>query len=162
MDNAHNTFAFVLTFMQRLAHAQIETWIAGGWAEELWNLSSPRSHRDIDLLYPAPNFHQVDQWLAGTKELFEIPAKRFSHKRALLYKEVMIEMILLEPQKGRHVTSFFDGRYHFIWPHDTLSFLQAGEHSLPVAGPQALSLYRREHQCIEEAFQAYLQSQRPS
>jgi hypothetical protein len=160
MDTTHNTLPLVLTLMQRLARAQIETWLAGGWAEELRDLSSPRPHRDIDLLYPAANFHQVDQWLAGTNELSEITTKRFSHKRALLYEQVMVEMLLLEPQKGRHVTSFFGGRYHFIWPDDTLSFLQGGEYPLPVASPQALSLYRREHQHIEEAFQAYLQVQR--
>jgi hypothetical protein len=162
MDNTHNTLTFVLTFMQCLARAQIETWLAGGWAEELRDLSSPRPHRDVDLLYPATNFHQVDQWMASTKELSEITAKRFLHKRALLYEQVMIEILLLEPQEGRHVTSFFDGRYHLIWPDDTLSFLQGWEQPLPVASPQALSLYRREHQHIEEAFQAYLQAQRLS
>jgi hypothetical protein len=160
MDNTQNTLTFVLTLMQRLAYAQIETWLAGGWAEELRELSSPRPHRDIDLLYPAANFHSVDQWLANTNELSEIPMKRFSHKRAFLCEQVMVEMILLVPQRGRHVTSFFGGRYHFIWPDDTLSFLQAGGHSLPVASSQALSLYRSEHQQIEEAFHAYLQVQR--
>jgi len=100
MDNTHNTLTFVLTLMQRLARAQIETWLAGGWAEELRDLSLPRPHQDVDLLYPAANFHHVDQWLAGTNEFSEITTKRFSHKRALLSEQVMIEMILLEPQKG--------------------------------------------------------------
>jgi hypothetical protein len=104
----------------------------------------------------------VDQWLVGTNELSEITTKRFSHKRAFLYEQVMIEMLLLEPQKGRYETSFFDGRYHFIWPDDTLSFLQRKQYPLPVASPQALSLYRREHQHIEAAFQTYLQAQRSS
>jgi hypothetical protein len=62
MDNAHNTLTFALMLMQRLARAQIETWLAGGWAEELRELSSPRPHQDVDLLYPAANFIK---WING-------------------------------------------------------------------------------------------------
>jgi hypothetical protein len=74
----------------------------------------------------------------------------------------MVEMLLLELRKGRYVTSFFGGRYHFIWPDDALSFLQGREYPIPVASPQALFLYRREHHHIEEAFQVSLQAQRPT
>jgi hypothetical protein len=69
--------------MKLCAEAQIATWLFGGWAEELWHLSPPRLHRDIDLLYPARNFQQLDGWLLmASDELIPIVAKRFSHNRA--------------------------------------------------------------------------------
>ncbi len=156
MANAHNSLTLVLALMQRLSLAQIDTWLAGGWAEELRGLCPPRPHRDIDLLYPAANFYHLDHWLASTKECSVIAAKSFSHKRAFLYEQVMIEMLLLEPQGEYSLTSFFDGRYDFIWPADTLSFLKtSGKNTLPVASPQALSRYRSEHRHVEAAYRAY-------
>ncbi len=159
MQSSRNTLAFVLALMQRFAHAQIATWLAGGWAEELWGLCSPRPHRDVDLLYPASSYDRLDQWLASAHDLSVIAAQRFSHKRAVLCEQVMIEVVLLEPQKGGYVTNFFDGRYQLLWPDDTLSFLLGREHPLSIASRQALHLYRRHHQQIYEVFQAYLQAQ---
>jgi hypothetical protein len=81
-DHHNNTFDFVLGIMHRLAHAQIATWLGGGWAEELREIYPARSHRDVDLVYPAPNFDRLDQWLAHSPDLSNIPAKHFFHKRA--------------------------------------------------------------------------------
>ncbi len=154
-----NTLAFVCSVMQRFAEAQIVTWLFGGWAEELWQLSPPRPHRDIDLLYPAQNFQQLDRWLSTSSgDLFPIEAKRFSHKRALLYQQIMIEIVLLEPQTGAYVTNFFNGTYHLIWPADTLTTLPLQKGQIAVASHQALQLYRAHHPWISLAYQRYQQN----
>lgn len=153
-------FDFVLAIMSRLARAQIATWLSGGWAEELWGMCSPRPHRDVDLLYPAPHFACLDQWLAQTADLFVIPAKQFSHKRAFLCECIMIEVILLEPkQKGGYLTNFFDQRYQLIWPHHTLRLLSVSDQEVPVASDEALQLYRHHHHHIVKAYQMYRQGQ---
>ncbi len=160
MDAKHNSLDFVHSVIKRFVDAQIATWLSGGWAEELWGICSPRSHNDVDLLYPAPNFDHVDQWLETSNDFSIIPAKRFSHKRAVMCEQIMIELILLEPQGEGHVTNYFAGRYQLVWPRDTLCFLPMAERSIPLASPQALRLYRQKHSRIAEAYQAYLQQQR--
>jgi hypothetical protein len=151
-----NTLDFVCSVMQWFAEAQIMTWLFGGWAEELWHMSLPRPHRDIDLLYPAENFQQLDRWLFTTSgDLFPIEAKRFSHKRALLYQQIMIEIVLLEPQPGAYVTNFFDGKYQVIWPSDTLTSLPLQRDQIAVASRQALQLYRCLHPWISLAYHTY-------
>ena len=148
---------FVLALMNRLTQAQIMTWLCGGWAEELWGLFPPRHHRDVDLLYPAPGFAYLDQWLAQTADLVVIPQKKFSHKRAFLSEGIMIELILLESDKtGGYVTNFFDGRYQLIWPQDTLHLLSFGELKVPVVSKEALHLYRNHHPHITNAYHMYL------
>ena len=78
-------------------------------------MSLPRPHCDIDLLYPAQNFQDLDQWLSTTScEYFPIEAKRFSHKRAILYQQIMVEVFLLESQDGKYITNFFDGTYRAV------------------------------------------------
>jgi hypothetical protein len=151
---------FVLGIMGRLAQAQIATWLSGGWAEELRGICAPRSHRDVDLLYPAPHFAHLDQWLADAADLFALPAKQFSHKRAFLCEQVMIEVILLEPeQKGGFLTNFFNRRYQFIWPAQTLSFFQARDRMVPVVSSEALQAYRQHHHRITQSYQMYCQEQ---
>ncbi len=136
------------------------TWLYGGWTEELWGLCPPKQHGDVDLLYPAPNFHRLDHWLSHTPDLSPIEGKRFSHKRAMLYEQVMIEVVLLEPQSEGYVTHYFDHRYTLIWPHDTLSHLLVGGYLFPVASCQALKLHRQHYPQIAQAYQSYLQEQR--
>src|SRR6516162_2372453 len=92
-------FDFVLSLMSSLSQAQIMTWLFGGWAEEMWGIFPPRHHRDVDLLYPAPGFAYLDQWLAQAADLAVIPEKKFSHKRAFLLEGIMVEVILLESGK---------------------------------------------------------------
>jgi hypothetical protein len=153
-------FDFVLAIMGRLAQARIATWLNGGWAEELWGMCSPRPHRDVDLLYPAPDFARLDQWLAQTADLVAIPAKQFSHKRAFLSERIMIEVVLLEPeQKGGYRTNFFNRRYQLVWPHHTLRLLSVRNQEVPVASDEALRLYRHHHHHILKAYQMYCQGQ---
>lgn len=154
------TFDFVLEIMHRLAQAQIATWLCGGWAEELWGLCYPMPHQDIDVLYPATNFMQLDKWLARTPDFLDIPAKRFSHKRAVLCRDIMIEVILLESvEGGGYLTNFFNQRYQLVWPHDTLSLLFVRDQEVPVASVEALRLYRQQHRSVAAAYQTYLLGQ---
>jgi len=70
-----------LTFVERavslLASTGVDTWVSGGWGEELRGLIKPREHVDVDLLYPAEDWTIVDNlsldWVEG---------KRFDWKRA--------------------------------------------------------------------------------
>jgi len=146
--------------MCRLAQTLLATWLCGGWAEELRGLCRPRTHQDVDLLYSAAKFAQLDQWIARTQDLSEIPANRFSHKRAILCRDIMVEVILLEPdEKGGYLTNFFNQRFQLVWPHDTLSLLFVRGQGVPVASEEALRLYRQQHRSVAEAYQAYLQEQ---
>ncbi len=146
--------------MHRFAQEQMAIWLSGGWAEELWGLCPPRQHEDVDLLYLAPNFHHLDHWLSHTQDLSPIQGKRFSHKRAVQYEQVMIEVVLLEPQSGGYVTHYFDHKYTLIWPYDSLSHLFLRGRLIPVASCQALKLHRQCYPQIALAYQTYLQEQR--
>ena len=55
-----NDAAFVERAVGLLASRGIETWIFGGWGEELRGLIKPREHVDLDLLYPAEDWSTVD------------------------------------------------------------------------------------------------------
>lgn len=157
----NHTLDFVLNIMERLARAQIVTWLSGGWAEELRGICSPRPHRDVDLLYPAPHFFRLDRWLAETPDLSVLPEKHFSHKRAFLYEQVMIEMILLEPgQDGEYITNFFNRRYQLSWPRQTLCTLLVNDRLVPVVSDEALRRYRQHHHFIAQAYQVHRQEQR--
>ncbi len=155
-----NTLDFVLGVIDRLARADIHTWLSGGWAEELHGMRQPQPHRDVDLLYPTPTFARLDAWLPAATDLTDIPGKRFSHKRAFLCEGVMIETVLLEPDdRGAYHTSFFDGRYRLDWPHDSLGWLMVGAHGVPIASRTALRMYRHHHERIALAYQSFCQQQ---
>lgn len=155
-----NTLDFVRTVIQKFTDGQIAIWLFGGWAEELHGERSPGQHHDVDLLYPATDFHQLDEWLSVTGDLLPIQTKRFSHKRAVLYEQIMIEVLLLEPQSESYVTHFFDGKYHLTWPKNILNHLYVDGHTLPVASSQALQLYRKSYHRIAQTYQAHLQELR--
>jgi hypothetical protein len=98
------------------------------------------------------NFQQLYRWLLTARdELVPIAAKRFSHKRALLYRQTMIEILLLEPQAGAYVINFFNGISHLIWPGDTLTSLPFQRSQIAVANQQALQFYRSHHPWISGA-----------
>lgn len=159
MEPANNTLAFVLSVMRRFAQAHLPVWLAGGWAEEFWGLSPPRQHKDVDLLYLALDFHQLDHWFSQAEDMSPIEGKRFSHKRAVLYEQIMIEVVLLEPSAGSYATHYFDRRYTLNWPSDSLSHLLIGGHPIPVASCLALQLHRRCYQQIAQAYQNFLLEQ---
>ncbi len=61
MKPTMNTLDFVRTVIQKFTDGQMAIWLFGGWAEELHGKRSPGQHNDVDLLYPATDFHQLDE-----------------------------------------------------------------------------------------------------
>jgi hypothetical protein len=100
-----NDLSFVRSTMTLLERHGIQTWLFGGWAEELRGMARPRRHRDIDLLHRSSDFEIVDHFL-GSGLVDEIPAKRLPHKRAFVVDGVMVEILLVGPD----LTTTFWGR----------------------------------------------------
>ena len=127
-----------LTFVE---HAQtllrshgIETWIFGGWGEELRGLILPREHADVDLLYPAESWDEVDElrydWIAG---------KRFPWKRAFMLEGTMVELFLVQRDRQGWYTAL-QRRVH-RWPDNVV----ASTAHLRVASTVALASYRHSY-----------------
>ena len=152
---AENTLELLTDIITTLAEAQTKTWLFGGWAEELSGLCPPRPHHDIDLLYPAQSFAQLDEFLRTQNGAKEVQAKRFAHKRAFEWQGVLVELFLVRPDGDVLVTDFF-GTLPFVWPEDTLSFtviLSGGEWSC--ASAAALRQYRERHGEVEQAYRLF-------
>lgn len=140
--NNLNLVSVVLTILD--SH-KVYTWLFGGWAEELQGIIPPRIHKDIDLLYPALNFNLIDKlFLDKGIEIKEIKAKHFSHKRAFLYQDIMIEVILLQKYNSQYFTNFF-GKKIFYWPKDCLEELNFQNQKIRIASVETLHCYRKNH-----------------
>lgn len=159
VELSSHTFHFVRSVMKRFAVAGFVMWLSGGWAEELRVLCPPQRHGDIDLLYPAADFCTLDERLASAEDLPLVYPKWFSHKRAVLCEQILVEIFLLEPQSRSHVTRFFDRRYEFTWPDDTLNYSSPVEDTVPVVSYQALHQYRESHHYVNAAYLVYLEAQ---
>ena len=154
-----NTLGFLLSLVKLFEEAELPVWVFGGWAEELWQITPPGTHRDIDFLYPGETFEHLDCFLTRTEEFQEIPAKRFSHKRAILYRQVMIEFLLVQSANGNHFTDFFSGRYHLAWPIDVFhDQVHISGCKIPISSKQALAMYRQQHEQVEKAYWNFSQN----
>lgn len=154
--NGRNTQGFLADTLQEFHSAAIDTWLFGGWAEELWGHRPPGLHGDIDLMYPAEDFRAVDEFLSAHGELEEVAGKRFVHKRAFRRHGVLVELFLLRPAPAGLVTDFF-GLHSFQWPADTLLHtVPLLGVAVPAASPAALRLYREQHKAVEEAYRQHL------
>ncbi len=109
-----NDLRFVEAIYDQLRSDGLDVWLAGGWAEELYGMIQPRPHHDVDFLYRAESFDDVDEFI-GQGEVAEIEAKRFHHKRAFEAEKTMVELILVSPE----LTTSFWGRHTYSWPVDT-------------------------------------------
>src|SRR5262245_65275629 len=116
MADCVNDLAYVRRVLGLLAAADLDVWVFGGWGEELHGVIAPRPHKDIDLLYPAPDFGPADRFLAGGT-VDEIAAKRFPHKRAFELDGVMTELFLVQRDAAGYYTSFW-GQHRYDWPAD--------------------------------------------
>jgi Aminoglycoside-2''-adenylyltransferase len=152
-----NTLTFLLESTNRFTAAALPLWVFGGWAEELWQITPARVHRDIDFLYSAATFEQLDFFMAQMNDLQEIQPKRYSHKRAIMYQNVMIEFLLVQHAHETYFTDFFSGRYHLVWPTDVFfhSMNVAGA-NIQIASKHALTFYREHHKDIEQTYQDLL------
>jgi hypothetical protein len=126
-----NDLDFVQDVVQLLGERGVKVWVFGGWAEQLLGLDAPRRHVDVDLLYPAESFADVD-----SLELPWIDAKRFAHKRAFAHDGVLVELFLVKRDDLGFYSELPRGTHR--WPRDVLS----GVHGLRVAGPDAVSGFR--------------------
>jgi hypothetical protein len=129
-----NDLDFVQDVVLMLGERGVKVWVFGGWAEQLVGLAEPRRHVDVDLLYPAESFDELD-----ALDLPWIGAKHFAHKRAFAHDGVMVEVFLMRSDDLGFYTELPGGT--FRWPRDVLS----GVHGLRVAGPNALRNYRAAH-----------------
>ena len=154
---SENNLMLVFDVMQALANAQIKTWLFGGWAEELLSLRLPGPHRDVDLLYLAPDFGPLDEFLQMSEGIEEIPSKHFVHKRAFLWQKVVVEVFLVQAEACGYVTDFFS-LYRFWWPEDTFEhppYAHQSSVDYALVSPSALHLYRERHQAVEHARRQY-------
>ena len=140
-----NTLGFLLSVIKLFEEANLPIWVFGGWAEELWQIT------------PARTFEHLDRFVAQTKDFQVIQAKQFSHKRALLYQDLMIEFLLVQGAAGNYFTDFFSGRYRLVWPADKfLHRANISDYNVPIASKQALMMYRQRHEQIILAYQDFL------
>ena len=129
-----NDLAFVERAVSLLASKGVDTWVSGGWGEELRGLIKPREHVDVDLLYPAEDWTIVDNlyldWVEG---------KRFEWKRAFRLEGITVELFLVQYDARGWYTQLERRRHN--WPANVFS----GRGRMPVASTAALAGYRHSY-----------------
>lgn len=88
----------------------------GGWAEELLGLRDPWAHGDIDLIYRGESLAAFD---AVGDRFSPCPQKRFHHKRAFLFRNVLCEVVLVQDADTHPVTHYW-GDVPFQWAQPLL------------------------------------------
>ena len=113
-----NTLETLVAVFDMLTAHDASCDIFGGWAEELLQVSRPRIHGDIDLVHRAPTFAAIDIAIAHlASKVREIPEKRFLHKRAFVFREVLCEIILVRDSDTQPVTHYWgDVAFHWEMP----------------------------------------------
>jgi hypothetical protein len=130
-------------------------WVFGGWAEELQGMSSPRTHIDIDLLLRAPDFDQLDLFFKAKPEICEIKAKRFPHKRAVIWNGVMVEFMLVQQEYSSYYTNLFDITT-YRWGCDTFSEESVStDIPMKLVSRDALDWYRRQYYASGILYQSW-------
>ena len=129
-----NDLQFVERAQTMLRARGIETWVFGGWGDELRGLIRPRDHVDLDLLYPGESWQDVDgldlDWIEG---------KRLPWKRAFAHEAVAVELFLVQRDEEGWYTAL-KRRVH-RWPENLL----ASNGHLRVASTAALASYRHSY-----------------
>jgi hypothetical protein len=129
-----NDLALVERAVHLLASRGLDTWVSGGWGEELRGLILPRAHADVDLLYPASDWSEADALY-----LDWIEAKRHPWKRAFSLEGVMVELFLVQRDERGWFTQLARRRHD--WPENLLGT----NGRLPVASTVALASYRHSY-----------------
>ena len=151
-----NDRKFVESVWSTLRDHGVQTWVMGGWAEELWGHCDPRQHGDLDLLFPSETFESVDTFLRIIPAVNEIVQKRFSHKRAFEFHGVRVEVIIALPDGDGYQTSFFGGSSAIDWPLDTFLFSKSPSSTeIGVISPAALVAYRNNRKMIAAAYETH-------
>jgi hypothetical protein len=129
-----NDLAFVERAVLLLETKGVDTWVFGGWAEELRGLIKPREHVDVDLLYPAEDWSIVDNlYLDWVEE------KRFDWKRAFRLEGITVELFLVQYDARGWYTQLERRRHN--WPANVFS----NNGRLPVVSTAALAGYRHSY-----------------
>ena len=110
-----NDLMFVEHAQTMLRSRGIETWIFGGWGEELRGLIRPREHADHALLNPSETWEEVD----GLIGLDWVPGKRRPWKRAFVLDGTMIELFLVQRDRQGWYTAL-QRRVH-RWPENVVA-----------------------------------------
>ena len=129
-----NDLAFVERAVDLLASKGIDSWVFGGWGEELRGLILPREHVDLDLLYAAEDWDEID-----TLYLDWIEAKRYPWKRAFTFEGLAVELFLVQRDQRGWFTQLARRRHN--WPENLLST----NGRLPIASTAALAGYRHSY-----------------
>lgn len=132
------TVAILEAVVSELRASAFNVAVLGGWAEELLGLTPPRLHKDIDLLVLNPDLDALDRYVAARAEILR---KRFSHKRAFIQGDTMVELFLVF--EGRSL--FFDA-VEYRW-QDLIVVTRGG---LPTAPSAAVEGYRRDHPLLRQ------------
>ena len=129
-----NDLPFVERAVSLLTSQGIDTWVFGGWGEEIRGLILPRDHVDLDLLYAAEDWDTVDaldlDWLEG---------KRFPWKRAFVLEDVAVELFLVQRDDRGWYTQLQRRRHD--WPENLLG----SNGRLPIASTAALASFRHSY-----------------
>lgn len=155
-----NSLSLLVSVVTTLRRAGLDTWVCGGWAEELRHKRKPGSHKDIDLVLRAPSFGELDDYLRERMDLAPVDAKKLPHKRAVVWEGVLVELVHVDLSTPSR-TSFFDGRFVLEWPEDTFTEELAGC-PVPVVSSLALDVYRKHHALIVNARDTHLAALSPS
>ena len=146
-----NTLATVSDVMSRLADGGAECFLFGGWAEELLGLRPSGPHQDIDLVRCAQDFAALERVVAGRSDIFtEVAAKRFAHKRAFLFDDVLCEVMLVEDAERAPFTLFWgDTRFDWLAPLVRDHPVQVNDRAVGVVSAENLRKYRQERSAIQ-------------
>jgi hypothetical protein len=126
--------AFVERAVSLLASKGVDTWVFGGWGEELRGLIKPREHVDLDLLYPAEDWTIVDNLYLDWDE-----GKHFDWKRGFMLEGIRVELFLVQYDARGWYTQLARRRHN--WPANVFS----GTGRTPVVSTAALAGYRHSY-----------------
>lgn len=137
-----NNLEFLTSIIDFLEKNKVETWIFGGWAKELLGIISPRSHKDIDLIYLGKNLNNVDQLLVKYEDLQEIQPKHKMYKRAFVKNRVMIEIFLVKKDNHGYFSPELLGKEKYYWPNNIFeNLIEIDNTEYKVASIEALNQY---------------------
>ncbi|MGV3550067.1 hypothetical protein [Rhizobium sp.] len=138
--NTRETLAAVLRTL-RIRDLPCE--LFGGWAEELLGLREPWQHGDIDLVFRGDSLAAFD---ALGDEFAPVPAKRFHHKRAFTFSDVLCEVILVQGSEHHPVTHFWgDTPFHWHTPLLHSQAIDVAGERVGVISVENLLRYRHLH-----------------
>lgn len=146
-------FGDVEALVRQLAAHSVRAWLFGGWAEQVHRLAPPRLHKDVDLLYPAPDFALLDAFMR-TSGVREYDVKRSPCSRGFDHDGELVEFYLVQSNAECVFTDFWG--YLHRWPADTLT----DSSDCPVASAASLASARSVWTHVERAYDGYAAGKR--